>query len=260
MNLIDPECAADVAGRIAITLNNPSSQRFFTANVAKWLRRRPDCAVAHAPGREDPHWAHEAHRLGRAIHRFALSQDAAKDLELLHSWVLGVAENLDKPGHLGADAQRRLNGLPAMSVDDALRKARGWRKQELLRLSGVPPRGKHGYNTKPLCTFTTSDGFVWEKLPAPDIAFVGYDLLNCLRNGAYHKEVALRIVALWALRDPDTGRFVTVLTTPGQSHSVLAVRGFRNSHPFAYKRHIQELLEQLGFEKFRAPDLAALGL
>ena len=241
-------------------LSAPQAQRFFRKNVARWLRCRPDCMRPTQPGPNDPDWALEAVRQGRPIHCFQLSPAAIQDLELLQSWVLTLIEDQHKTGHPGAEAKRTVSGLNAMSVEHALDKATAWHKAEQMRSVSAPPRGPYGYNTNPFYIFETTGGFMWEKLPAPDVPYVGYDLLNCMRNGAYQKDVALRTISVWGLRDPQTRRFVVALTTPGQSHDVLSVRGFRNAHPLAYKQPIHELLKELGSTDTSAPDLIAIGL
>ena len=260
INLIDPGRAADIAERVALDLTDPDSQQFFAKKVARWLRRRADCMVIFSPQRKSSSWAIEAVRKGHPVHRFKLSQSAARDLERLHAWILAVEQDLTKPSHLGAEAGRVLNGLSSMSVEDALKKAEAWRHADRVRQNNAPPRGPHGYKTKPLYSFTAKDGYVWEKLPAPDIAFLGYDLLNCLRNGTYHRDVAMRHVSIWGLRAPKSGRFVVALTTQSLSHRILAVRGFRNSRPLLYKPQIRELIDHLKCPESKAPDLRAIGL
>ncbi|MCW8916462.1 MAG: hypothetical protein OQK24_11505 [Magnetovibrio sp.] len=260
INLIDPHRASEVARRVAADLLAAPAQQFFGRNVARWLRKRVDCMVRSRPLLGDANWVHLAHKNGQPVHRFQISDETAEQLEHLHAWVKFAVGEVNKPGHPGAEARRALNGLPSMNVDDALRKAQTWHRNELLRLTDAPPRGEHGYVTNPLCTIEVADGYVWEKLSASDLPFVGYDLLNCLRNGAYVREVATRIVALWALRRPDNGRFVVVLTTPGQSHEVIGVRGFRNARPLAYKTQIQELMDELGSPPSSGHDLKAINL
>ncbi len=260
INLIDPHRASEVARRVAADLLAAPAQQFFARNVARWLRKRHDCMELAKPQLGDANWVHLAHKKGHPLHRFVISNEATEQLERLHAWVKFAVDEVSKPGHPGAVAKRALNGLPSMNVDDALRKAQTWHRNELLRLTDAPKRGENGYVTNPLCTIKVSGGYVWEKLPASDIAYVGYDLLNCLRNGAYAKEVAMRTVALWALRHPDTGRFVAVLTTPGQSHEVIGVRGFRNARPLAYKKQIREFMEELGSPFSSGHDLKAINL
>ncbi|MEG3619908.1 hypothetical protein V5T82_15690 [Magnetovibrio sp. PR-2] len=259
-NLIDPEAAAEVADKVTQDIHEPAAKTFFSKNVAKWLRKREDCLKESWPLPGDPAWVEQAYVHGQPLHRFHLSDDAAQSLERLHVWVCYCVGEFSKPGNLGAEAKRSVQGLPAMSVHDALTKAERWHRLELMRLNDAPKRGPNGYETQPLCSVELPNGFVWEKLPASNIAFVGYDLRNCLRNGAYAKEVALRIVALWALRHPDTGRFVAVLTTRGRSHEVLGVRGFKNGRPLAYLGQIRALLDKLECPSRSCHDLKALNL
>ena len=260
INLIDPEAARLVAEKVAEDIHDPAVKIFFSKNVAKWLRKREDCLMESWPMPGDPPWVKRVHGSGQSLHRFHLSEDAAQALERLHAWVRYSVGELCKPGQWGGEAQKSIQGLPAMGVNDALVKAERWHRLETMRLNDAPKRGPHGYETQPLCTIQLSDGFVWEKLPASNVAYVGYDLRNCLRNGAYAKEVALRIVALWALRHPETGRFVAVLTTRGRTHEVLGVRGFKNGRPLAYLGQIRELLEKLESPGQTCHDLKALNL
>ena len=260
INLIDPEAARVVAEQVAQDIHEPAVKVFFSKNVAKWLRKREDCLAESWPLPGDPDWVEQAYGKGELLHRFQLSDKAGEALERLHAWVRYCVGEFSKPGHLGAEAKRSVQGLPAMAVQDALGKAERWHRLEVMRLNDAPKRGPHGYETQPLCAVELKDGFVWEKLPASNIAYVGYDLRNCLRNGAYAKEVALRIVALWALRHPETGRFVAVLTTRGRSHEVLGVRGFKNGRPLAYLGQIQELLDKLACPSRTCHDLKALNL
>ena len=260
INLIDPEAARWVAEKVAEDIHDPAAKAFFSKNVAKWLRKREDCLIESWPLPGDPPWVERAYANGRTLHRFRLSDEAAEALERLHAWVRFCVGELSKPGHPGAEAKRSVQGLQGSGVKDALIKAERWHRLETMRLNDAPKRGPHGYETQPLHTIALADGFVWEKLPASNIPYVGYDLRNCLRNGAYAKEVALRIVALWALRHPETSRFVAALTTRGRSHEVLGVRGFKNGRPLAYLGQIRELLGKLECPSRTCHDLKALNL
>lgn len=259
INLIDPIQAIEVAKHIAVKLPDQRAQTFFIKNVARWLRRRRDCMFETHPKNYDPHWAIQAARRGDEVHRFKLSNSALQNLNTLNAWILALLDDTQQRGQAAKEAQRTLNGLHAMSVNDALRRAAAWHKADQARQENAPPRGANGYKTTPLYKVLVSNGFIWEKLPVGDLPFLGYDLLNCMRAGKYQRDVSFRILSVWGLRDPNSNRFVAALTTPGQSHSILGVRGFRNSYPIDYKCQIRDFMKVLRSPPCDTPDLRALG-
>ncbi|MBL4614371.1 MAG: hypothetical protein JKY27_05805 [Magnetovibrio sp.] len=260
INLIDPGRAAETAKQAAGKIPDGSAQLFFTKNVARWLRRRHDCLCETRPLCGDPDWVFQAQHRGHMVQRFALSPGALHDLNLLGDWLLAVLDNIACGGQACIEAKRTLNGLHAMSVDDALKKATAWHHAELSHQDDAPPRGPNGYQTTPLYKVLVSGGYVWEKLPVSDLVFLGHDLQNCMRTGKYQRDVTFRIMSVWGLRDPGSQRFVVALTTPGQSHSIMGVRGFRNAYPMDYKRQIRDFIQVLRSPSCDTPDLHALGL
>lgn len=260
INLIDPERATAITEERACSLSDPRAQAFFAANITHWLRRRTDCLMPASPCPQDPPWVFDAHGRGEPIQRFNLSTSAKDELELIGDWLLSVVDEARHSGQRGIEAERILKGLRGTAVADALKKAVTWQWREQKQSAAPPPRGPRGYRTTPLCTIAAEDGFIWEKLPVEDLPYLGFDLLNCLRTGKYQREVGMRTLSVWGLRNPNTHRFVVALSTPGQSHTVLEVRGFRNAHPMAYRHHVQHLMAALGSPSETSPDLRALGL